>query len=83
MTKDRDLVGVTESCSTPHPRGRRYKKLKLTYLNTQSLVTRGGYLYIAAPIHFHNKVLTQRKSILTERETNPNILTNFERYILL
>jgi hypothetical protein len=35
------------------------------------------------PILFHNKILTKRKPISTERETNPNILTNWEEYILL
>jgi hypothetical protein len=41
-----------------------------------TLATRGWLLIYCNPlIQFHNKTLIKRKSISTERETNPNILT--------
>jgi hypothetical protein len=68
----------------PHQQGRRYKRQKPLTKHSMTLATRGVAAYVLQPpILFHNKILTKRKPISTERETNPNILTNWEEYILL
>jgi hypothetical protein len=76
-------AGAMEPCSTPHQQGRRYKRAKPTYLkDTMTLAFRRvtAYIYYNPLIHFHNKTLTKRKSISSSelKETNPNILTNWE-----
>jgi hypothetical protein len=77
-------AGATEPRSMLHRQGRRYKRQKSLTKHLMTLATRGWLLiYCSPPIHFHNKILAKRKSISTERETNPNILINWEGYILL
>jgi hypothetical protein len=66
-----------EPCSTPQ--GRRYKRQKPLTKHSMILATRG---ILQPPMHFHNKTINKKKPISTERETNPNILTNWEGYIL-